>query len=649
MQRLIYLRNFIRNLIFIGFLITLICSLSWALTNNVSVTSATKLIQRAEQERWFEEQQWLRLGQYKKQWFGGYRSATDSEKFFLHPEGETRPDLELLATLQSLLDNTRLIQSRDGRFSEPVACVFPARKIWLEKKIGFLLPSPDCERFERFREVLQPQSLTYVFSSYYLNNPASAFGHTFLRINKSPASQDGQRYELADYGVGYAAVQISDNPLVYSFLGVSGLMPGAFDINPYYFKVREYNDFESRDLWEYDLNLSSDEVEMVVATIWELIDINFNYHYFSENCSYRILSILETAKPSLDLTSQLKSQVMPADTVQTLNENPSLISRISYRPSVRATFEHRYKSLTEEEQNRLRKFSRNERLTELTEGLPEVSKKNVLDTAIDYLDYRYPKEILRKEGKYSFKKEVLAERASLKITSDFLTVPPPLVEAPHEAHGSRRWGLGQRERNNQSSFLFEAKLSLHDLLDPKYGYPPTAQITMGHLGLSWAEQTNELTLDKFIVYEVISLAPLDDFKDASSWRLKFAIERGYESNCSGQCRWIELSGGSGLTKTFWSNLEASFWMRLTTQSSPDFIDKNWNIGAGPGASLRWNIDRWALFADLFYRLDYQAVVNENRHYKVGINWSFNKSLGLRLNAESMNSIQGADLLAFYYY
>lgn len=426
-------------------------------------------------------------------------------------------------------------------------------------------------------------------------------------------------------------------------------MPGAFDINPYYFKVREYNNFESRDLWEYDLNFSHEEVAMVVASIWELIDINFNYHYFSENCSYRILSILETARPSLDLTSNLKSQVMPADTVQTLNENPNLISRINYRPSVRATFEHRYKSLTEEEQNRLQKFSRHEHLAELTEGLSELSKQNVLDTAIDYLDYRYPKEILRKEGKYSFKKNVLAERASLKTTSDILTVPPPVLEAPHEAHGSRRWGLGQRESNNESSLLLEVKLSLHDLLDPKYGYPPTAQITMGQLGLSWSELNKEFALDKFILYEVISLAPLDDFKDASSWRLKFAIERGYESNCFGLCRWTELSGGSGFTKTFWSNLEASFWVRLTTQGSSDFIDKNWNIGAGPGASLRWNVDRWALFADVFYRYDYQSLVHENRLYKLGINWSLNKSLGVRLNTESMNSIQGADLMAFYYY
>lgn len=624
-------------------------TIAGASTDHTSTTKAAEIIERANAEGWFREQQWLRLVQYKKQWFGGYRSSADSAKFFLHPEGENRPDLELFATIQYLLENQRLISSRDGRFSEPVSCVFPARKLWLERKIGPILPTPDCERFERFKEVLQPQSLTYVFSSYYLNNPASAFGHTFLRVNKSPASRDGQRYELADYGVGYAAVQVSENPLVYSFLGVSGLMPGAFDINPYYFKVREYNDFESRDLWEYDLNLSPDEVEMVVAYIWELLDIDFNYHYFSENCSYRILSILEAAKPSLDLTSQLKSQVMPADTVQTLNENPDLISRINYRPSVRATFEYRYNTLNEIEQNRMQSFSRNESLAELTEALPEQSKKNVLDTAIDYLDYRYPKQILRKEGKYSFKKDVLVERASIKSTSEILNVPPPLLEAPHAAHGSRRWGVGQRDRNNEASFLFEAKLSLHDLLDPKYGYPPTAQITMGHFGLSWSEKTKELALDKFILYEVISLAPLDDFKDASSWRLKFSIERGYESNCIGQCRWTELSGGTGLTKTFFSNLEASLWMRLTTQSSPDFIDKNWNIGAGPGASLRWNVDRWALFADVFHRFDYKARTHENQHYKLGINWSFNKSLSLRLNTESMNAIQGADLMGFYYY
>ncbi len=618
-------------------------------SEQVAAAVSSELLDRAKQEHWADDRLWLRLVQYQHNFFGGYKSSGESAKFFLSPEGRTHPDLELQATLSALQENKMKIHSRDGNFEDPVACVFPARKLWLEKKAGVKFPSPKCERFERFKEILQPQSLTYVFSSYYLNNPASAFGHTFLRINKAPSAKDGERYELADYGVGYAAVKVSDNPFVYSFLGVSGMMPGTFDINPYYYKVREYNDFESRDLWEYDLTFNSEEVEMVIAYIWELLDVNFNYHYFTENCSYRILSILEVARPSLELTEHLKSQVMPADTVQTIFQQPGLVGRIHYRPSVRATFEQRYRGLTDLAKKRMRGFARDESILNLTHGLNAPEKRESLDAAIDYLDYRYPKEILKKEGKYFFKKEILISRAELGGASEPLKVPEPWSEAPHDAQGSRRWGLGYREWNKDKYYLLDVKEALHDLLDAKSGYPPTAEITMGYLGLSLNPESNELALDRAILYEVVSLSSQDDFNHGVSWRLKFSVERGYENNCSGLCRWTELSGGSGVSKALWSDLDLSFWIRVTTQTSSDFQGNTWRIGAGPGLSLRWNRDAFALMAETYYRYDYKGMNSEFRQSSLGINWSMNQSLSLRMTGADDQSIRRLEGRLLYYY
>jgi hypothetical protein len=614
-----------------------------------ALAAESEVLDRAQREHWSEDRQWLRLVQYQRNFFGGYTSSGESEKFFLAREGKTHPDLELAATLRALQENTKTVRSRDGHFEDAVACVFPARKLWLEKKAGLRFQNPKCERFDRFKEILQPQSLTYVFSSYYLNNPASAFGHTFLRVNKAPSAKDGERYELADYGVGYAAVKTSDNPFVYSFLGVSGLMPGAFDINPYYYKVREYNDFESRDLWEYDLRFSPEEVEMIIAYVWELLDVDFNYHYFTENCSYRILSIFEVARPSLELTDHLKSQVMPADTVQTIFRQEGLIGRIHYRPSVRATFEQRYHSLTENTRTRLRGFARDESLDDMTQGLEVSDMRESLDAAMDYLDYRYPKEILKKEGKYFFKKNVLLARAELGGASEPLKVPEPWKEAPHDAQGSRRWGLGYREWSQKKYYLLDVKEALHDLLDPKLGYPPTAEITMGYFGLSMNPDSDEIALDRAILYEVVSLSSVDDFNRGVSWRLKFSLERGFENNCAGLCRWTELSGGSGVTQTLWSDLDLSFWIRITGQTSPDFQGDTWRLGAGPGLSARWNREDFALLAETYYRYDYKGMNTEFRQNSLGINWSLNKSLSFRMTAAEDNSVRRVEGRLLYYY
>ena len=45
-----------------------------------------------------------------------------------------------------------------------------------------------------------------VFSSYYLNNPASAFGHTFLRLNREEVASGGERLDLIDQAVDFAAI-----------------------------------------------------------------------------------------------------------------------------------------------------------------------------------------------------------------------------------------------------------------------------------------------------------------------------------------------------------------------------------------------------------------------------------------------------------
>lgn len=614
-----------------------------------SLPSEAQALEKAKSLKWYQDVQWLRLGQYRKKIWGGYESPAESSKFFLSPRGKTDPELELYATIQEFYRNTRKIKSQDNRFEDPVACVFPARKLWLEKKLAAKLPIIECDRYSRFIEILAPRSLTYVFSSYYMNNPASAFGHTFLRINKAPSARDGERYELSDYGVSYAAMKVSENPFVYSFLGVSGMMPGTFEINPYYYKVREYNDFESRDLWEYELDFKPAEVEMVVAYIWELLDVNFNYLYFSENCSYRILSILEASKPELNLTNALKSQVMPGDTVQTLYEQPGLVTKVSFRPSVRSVFDQRYRELEESQKASIRRFARNESIKELIYDQDIESQRRNLDAAIDYIDYRYPKEIMTKTGKYQFKKEILAERAGLGGPSSPLTVPSPKGEAPHEAHGSRRWGLGHREWDKEKIYLLDFKLSLHDLLDKKLGYPPSAQITMGHFGLSYNQIRENLSLDYATLYEVVSLAPINDFSNSSSWRLKWSVEHGFENACTTLCRWTELSGGSGITFTVLRNLDFSAWLRITTLTSPNFQEDQWRIGAGPALLIRWSEGNFSALAESYHRYDYKSINKEFRKTSLGLHYNLTKALGIRVQGELTNNTQRTEARLLYYY
>ena len=82
----------------------------------------------------------------------------------------------------------------------------------------------------------------------------------------------------------------------FALKGLTGLYPGTLSSSPYYAKVREYSDMESRDVWEYRLNLTPDETRQLLRHAWEIGATRFDYWFFDENCS--------TLRPGLATSSR---------------------------------------------------------------------------------------------------------------------------------------------------------------------------------------------------------------------------------------------------------------------------------------------------------------------------------------------------------
>ena len=75
----------------------------------------------------------------------------------------------------------------------------------------------------------------------------------------------------------------------------TGGFPGRFYVMPYYVKVQEYSNIESRDLWEYELSLSPAQVQRLVMHAWETRTTEFDYLFLTRHCSYQLLTLLEVA------------------------------------------------------------------------------------------------------------------------------------------------------------------------------------------------------------------------------------------------------------------------------------------------------------------------------------------------------------------
>lgn len=603
--------------------------------------SPDQAAQIALAEKVYEDLHWRKLMHFEKTYFGFFESQIDGPGFFISPNGKYSLREELTATMQAFFSAT------EGLAEEKIAqCRFPARYSYLKKRLAQKIskwPDRVCPHYQRWYDTLLGESLSLVFSSYYLNNPSSSFGHTFIRVNKAPSAKDGKRYELLDYGISFGANATTSNPLVYAFKGMFGMFPSTFNSMPYYYKVREYNDAESRDLWEYELRMSKDAVKMFLAHIWELGPNPIDYWYLTENCSYHMVSVLEAADPSINLLAKLKKYVIPADVVQAA-WNAGLVREFHYRPSIRTEFYTRLAELSGDER---------EDLKNIIKQVPLVGEfprnKKVLDTAIDYMDYHYAIQVQSPTPESKFKNQLLSARSRIPEVTEGLHIPPPQLEQPHLSHPSWRLGLGyQSNRVTSDAFVARHSFALHDQLDPMIGYPEYAHIMFWEMALSYSPSKARVDLEDFTLFELVSTPPFGEFSPDLSWRMKLGVERIRNENCD-FCHAGVFNFGSGITfKPFSQAFTAFFGLRAGLM----YVDASpfWFGGAGPQARWRLRVgEKLNLLAEAWWRWDANVAVGFFRELSAAAQWNFSREYGLRLQVKDVGFDVSSTLEGMYYF
>ena len=375
-----------------------------------------------------------------------------------------------MATLRRFSRRWRRRRKRGNRPATVIRFAVPGAFRLLSRRLALAgpgLPQPSCPELVEFVNRIQARSAVLVFSSYYLNNPASAFGHTFLRLRRG----DQAGSDLLDYGVDFSADVDTGNAVLYAFKGLTGLFPATFKRMPYFYKVREYNDYESRDLWEYELNLSPETLTMLVLHVWELGFTTFDYYYITENCSYHILGLLEAASPDLDLIDRLRTPVIPADTVKALFANRGLVAGVHFRPSVRTQFRRRVRELDGAERAAVRSLALQPAAALPPDWSAETHSK-VMDAALDYVDVTHGRALLENSSSAAadLRQELLVRRARLGAGGADPASQLPSDQSPEGGHGSARAGVAVGATSRGELFQsLEARLALHDSWTPSPG------------------------------------------------------------------------------------------------------------------------------------------------------------------------------------
>jgi hypothetical protein len=586
-----------------------------------------ELISKGAQANLASEREWHLLLHYRKDLLGGYISEQDDPGFFMSPDGKTDPQAELDATLKQFFSDELV-----GRSKQPAQCAFIARYEWLRNQLRFdetRLPPMACERFERWFADFEAQSITLIFPSAFMNNPASMFGHTLLRVDQR-GQTDSTR--ILAYTINYAADVPPDAGMAYPIRGIFGGYRGYFSTIPYYLKVQEYRDIENRDIWEYRLNFTEHQVRRLLMHAWELGNASFDYFFFKENCSYHLLALLDYADPTLHLTDEFLFWTVPADTVRLIASKAGLVSGIAYRPSRSNVIRRKRESLPVGERGLAHRITRDlgEVASPAFVQLGLTQQAFLLDLVSDYLRYRTettdspPPELKERN------RAVLTARSQLRIPSQEFTVVP-FAKQPELGHKTSRASVGAGWRNNDTFEEVTVRTGYHDLLDPEVGYTPDAQIEIASLTARHYNRADQTRIERATLVNVLSLSPIDSVFHAPSWKINVGMQTVRHRGCQLCSNGVMNGGIGGAIESRLLKREVLFAFAEAEANYSRAYQERHRIGGGGTAGMLADVtERWKIMATGTYLKYALGEKSDDIRWFVGSRYTLTQNWALRL-------------------
>lgn len=523
-------------------------------------------------------------------------------------------------------------------------CLFPAR-YWLWSKGKKNIPEKHCSTLNAFISEFDIQKVSLVFSSYYAQNSASLFGHTFLRFTR--VNNAGQ--ELLDWGISYSADMENINPVSMIYKSFFSTFPGSLQLMPYYYKVREYNDFEFRPLWSYSLKVNPEQIKFLLYHIWELSQIKVPYQYLTHNCSSLILDVLNIVKPEVDFRNNLAFYHIPIDTVKVLKRYDLIEEKVHYRPSLMQEWENKYDNLSQSEKKSFQQF-----ISSLDNHY--LTTEKLMDTALDFYDFKFGKELLTEGSAYQElkvkKNDLLIKRSKFVVTS--YAAINPTEASPENVHPTRRVGFGfLTDDQDHQRLKMNYRFAYHDPIDPTTGMTSRMKINFMQPEISIDKHSN-LRLEKLELLDIASWSYSPSLSHSLSYELSASWLR-FVHKFNDQQTIQEISGtrflvALGRTFDLTTNIYTSIMLEQQLTYSED-RENDWGLKIGPQWMLHFDQQDWRfrITAKKLYEVTgyqkYFAVLDD---VEVMLNYSFKVNQVLSF-AQSYNSNYNQSLLTWYYY
>lgn len=597
-------------------------------------------LDRAEQQNLAQDITWQRLMYANEK----HDSDVTYSGYFISPEGQTNLKQELHANIQALFATAAPNQS--------VRCRFPARSHWLMQQLHLSeqsLPTVACPELDEWMRQIKPYKATLIYATDFMGNPSSMFGHTLLRLDP----KDQKQLNLVSYAVNYAATVTGGEGWSFAWNGLTGQYPGEYSLMPYYRKVKEYGDLESRDLWEYELNLSPEETRFLVEHIWEMKHVSFPYYFVSDNCAYRLLGLIDLVRPTLNLKQQFKVAAIPVETIKAI-ERQGLVKQTVYRPALETQLlsQARQHGQSLAKAAHVLAFAEVKQMPIILQKYAALDRAKMLEMAYDDLYLQFTGRKVEPRFAQPRLRQLLSLRSQIELEKQRQAPDTPKID-PTQAHEARYFSTQIGEVQGQKMIELGHRQAYHDLIDPQGGFRLGTQLLFWDGAIQYRD--DEFKLEHFDFLSVNSYNPITPFKTPLSWGFNLGWQQqALDSN--GQFSENQQHGVAHL------NLQMGYsyadqkrehlcYVQLQNHlQAGKALDKGWRIGLGPtlGCQNIWSdqvnslvqveLPYWEDAHQWQLKLNTQVQYVLNNQNALRLNWQYQQQANQDWNKTSLGYV-----------
>ncbi len=577
----------------------------------------------AEQQNLDQDITWQRLMYANK----NQKSEVTYSGYFLSENGKNNLKEELKADISALF-----MPAQDN---QSIRCKFPARSQWLMQKVGIQeneLPQVKCSEFENWIGQIKPHKATLIYATDFMGNPSSMFGHTLLRLDP----KDQQQLNLVSYAVNYAATVAGNDNWSYAWKGLTGQYPGEYSLMPYYRKVKEYGDFESRDLWEYELNLSPEETRFLVSHIWEMQHVSFPYYFVSDNCAYRLLGLVDLVKSESNLQEKFTYASIPMETIKSMQQQ-GLTKAPVYRPALETQLlaqAHQHGASLAKVAHQIAMLPI-QQSSQILKSFTEQDQAKILEMAYDDLYLQFIGRKVEESIAQPQLRQLLALRSQIDLDKQRQEPKRPAKE-PTQGHNARNLSVKAGEVQGDKFIELGHRQAYHDLIDPQGGYRAGTQLLFLNGNAQWRD--DHLKLERLDLLEVNSYNPIQPFKTPLSW----GFNLGWRQEAIHDGSFIEdkqhgvasFNAQVGYSLADYGRKHICYGQVQTYVQTGSNLDKGWRVGMGPtlGCMNQWferfnsvvqiELPYWEDQNQWNLRVNTQWQYVINRNNAVRLNWDY---------------------------